>query len=743
MPLHKRALGEWAITRARAVLRRRGVRRRVGIVCDASGWVRLAPDEILAPGPGEVLVRVDLSAVSPGTERAHYNRLPNTQVEYPYTPGYSGTGTVLETGAGVVALRPGERVCGQMPHASLASVRIDRCVPVPEGVGAAESAFATLGVIAIQGVRKARIRFGDRVAVLGRGVLGILAARVARLAGASVVSVRSRRDGTGAAGSQPDGPYDVILDVTGNPEAVTDAVRLGAPGARVVLIGSSRGVSPPLPHGEPGMPTVAIRGAHAQMRPETSSMPGRWTFGDEAALYMSWVSEGRLLPFEPPVERIDPREAWRFYRRLGMGEPPVRAAVFDWALLDGPARFRTTTFSPPAGIVRPDLPQERLRARVPRLAKGSGATDARGDGGPSTRGGPSRRIGVAFVGCGEIAVKNARAVVDSGAADVLWAVDTDAGLARDLAGRSGARSTTDRAAALADPKVDAVVVCTPHHLHEPLCLEAIAAGKHVLVEKPMARTAREAASMIRAARAAGVLLATCYPMRFLPEVLAARELVRQDALGRILGGKIAEHLYREVSYWFGGSSGRSRSGWRSRRETSGGGVLLMNLCHHLDVLFHVAGFKAQRVYCESDRFAAPGDVEDQVALTVRMTEGAILSVDASTCAPGGGERAFQIWGTDGQIALDDPPRFLSLRNTSKGAAGAWTRLPVGSERQARRDFMGAFAAAVAGGSPNPAPPEEALAVQALIDAAYHSAERGEPLSLPADSEPSFDVASKR
>jgi predicted dehydrogenase len=169
----------------------------------------------------------------------------------------------------------------------------------------------------------------------------------------------------------------------------------------------------------------------------------------------------------------------------------------------------------------------------------------------------------------------------------------------------------------------------------------------------------------------------------------------------------------------------------------------MNLCHHLDVLFHVAGFKARRVYCESDRFAAPGDVEDQVALTVRMTEGAILSVDASTCAPGGGERAFQIWGTDGQIALDDPPRFLSLRNSSQGPAGEWTRLPTGGERQARRDFVRAFALAVADGSPNPVPPEEALAVQALIDAAYRSAERGEPLSLPSDPAPSIDVASNR
>ena len=729
--------------RARAMMRRRGVRRGLQVVCHASGWVRLEAVEILAPGRGELLVRVNLSAVSPGTERALYNRLPNSEVSYPYTPGYSGTGTVLEVGPGVRSPCPGDRVCGQMPHASLARVRADRCVPVPPPVGDLEAAFTTLGVIAIQGVRKAGIRFGDRVAVLGRGILGILAGRVARLAGASDVLVRGRA-GDGGNGSGPSGTgYDVILDVTGNPEAVVDAARLAAPGARVVLIGSSRGTSPSLPGRTREPLAIEIRGAHAQMRPEKRSIPGRWTFEDEAELYTCWVSEGRLVPFDPPVERLHPGEAWRFYRRLGQGRPPVGAAVFDWNLLTDSVRVRRTTFLPPAGIIRPDLERDRRVARIPSLAGRVRQDDSRGDGVGTRSGGTLRKLGVAFIGCGEIALRNARAVADSGVAEIVWAIDPNAGLARDLASRWGGQDAMDSAPALADPRVDAVIICAPHHLHEPLCLQATAAGKHVLVEKPMARSAPEAFSMVRASRAAGVVLSAFYPMRLLPEALAARDLVRGGALGRILGGKITEHLYREVSYWFGGSSGRSRSGWRARRETSGGGVLLMNLCHNLDLLMFIAGFRAVRVFCESDQFAAPGDVEDQVALTVRTADGAIVSVDASTCAPGGGERAFQIWGTDGQVALDEPARFLSLRNTALGATGEWTRLPGGSERQARRDFMRAFASAALTGSPNPAPAEEALAVQILIDAAYQSAERREPVTVPSDPAQPADAASNR
>src|SRR2546425_9895933 len=126
MPLQRRLVRDGGIPRVRAAARHRGVRRGVRVVWHASGWVRLEPVEVLAPGPGELLVRTAVSAVSPGTERAHFNRLPNTQVTYPYTPGYSGVGTVVELGRGVLSPRPGETVAGQLPHASLAIARVDR-----------------------------------------------------------------------------------------------------------------------------------------------------------------------------------------------------------------------------------------------------------------------------------------------------------------------------------------------------------------------------------------------------------------------------------------------------------------------------------------------------------------------------------------------------------------------------------------------------------------------------------------
>lgn len=738
MGLQKRAILRWGLTRARALQRRRVVVRGRRIVCHASGWVRIEPFESLGPGPGEVLVRTTLSAISPGTERAQFNRLPNTQVDYPYTPGYAAVGIVSSVGAGTAGFSPGQRVAGQIPHASLGCVPAEACVPVPDGVGDAEAAFTTLGVIALQGVRKAGVGFADRVAVLGRGLLGTLCARLARVAGAATVDLLGRAEVRAAEGAAQ--RYQVILDVTGNPAAIADAARLAGAGARIVLIGSSRGRSPALPEEPAGGAAFELRGAHARMRPAAASEPGRWTFGDEARLYLDLVRSGRLVPFESPVEVVDPHECWRFYRRLGRGEPPVGAAVYDWGRLPEGSRFVKATTLPPPEIFKDDVAAVRTSMRIPRLSGRSTHRTTQREGSDMAK---TDRLGIAFVGCGEIALRNAQAAADSQAMTLRWAIDPDLALATDVARRWGGRAAADMAPALEDPATRAVIICTPHHLHEPIALQAIAAGRHVLLEKPTARNAAEARRILDAAHAARVVVSTCYPRRFYAETRAAKELVRGGALGAIAGARIAEHVYRESSYWHGGSTGRSRSNWRASRETSGGGVLLMNVVHLLDVLLSITGRGAQRVYCETARHAAPGDVEDFVALTLTLEGGAVVSVNASTCAPGSAEQVFHLLGSEGQVALDDPPRFLALRPNPYGPANEWTRLPRGTEGEARRDFMRAFAAAVDEGAANPVSDEETLAVQHLIDVAYESARCHEPLPLVAGPGAHVDAASNR
>ncbi len=752
MPLNKRSILDWGRTRARAMLARRGVRRGVRIRTISSGKTRLEPCEWLAPGPGEVLARTLFSAVSPGTERAQFNRLANTTVSYPRTPGYSGVGRVEEVGRSVTGLSPGDIVAGPFAHASAAILDSERCFLVPPGAAQEEAAFIGLGIIALQGTRKAGIGWGDRVAVLGRGILGLLAAAIARRAGASEV-IHASGKGSAAPGAvraeaindlaAAGRRFEVVLDVTGGPESVADAARIVAPGGTIAVIGSPRGLSPGLPAVTADGGPFAFRGAHAQMLPGRETTPGRWTLRDEGMLFLDLLADGSLATALTPLERLDPEECWRFYRRLARGEPPVVAALFEWRDLAGDGRLRWSTFLPPEVRLQGDPDRESMLLRTTGRLKRRPEASARAGKMPPGAKAPSRMLGVAMIGCGEIALRNLEAVRASAAGHVRWAVDPNLDLAEDLARRAGGRPETDAARALADPEVDAVFICAPHHLHAPLALDAIRAGKHVVVEKPMARDAREARLMAEAARSARVVLTTCYAMRFFPQVLAARALVREGAIGGIQGARIMEHLYKEMSYWYGGATGRSRSSWRADRAKSGGGVLLMNLCHHLDTLSFVTGLDVRRVYGETARFDAPGDVEDAVAATLRLEGDAIVSIDASTSAPGEGISLFQIWGSEGQIALDPPPRFLSLRGTALGRANVWNDLPHGRDLDGRRDFFAAFAAAVLDGAPNPVPIDEALAVQEVVDAVYLSAQRREPVIIhPGTDRQAVDVASK-
>jgi predicted dehydrogenase len=346
------------------------------------------------------------------------------------------------------------------------------------------------------------------------------------------------------------------------------------------------------------------------------------------------------------------------------------------------------------------------------------------------------RIGFAIVGCGEIALKNAQALAASGAASLRWAVDPNRSLAEDLARRYGARSGAALAEALSDPEVGAVLVSAPHDLHAPLALEALSGKRHVIVEKPLARTAQEARTCLDAARTSGVTLAACYPMRFFPETIAARQLLSEGALGRLDAVVISEQLSKEMPYWFGGVSGRSRSSWRASREKSGGGVLIMNLCHHLDRLLDLSGERVERVFAEMDRRSAPGDVEDVLAMTLRLTGGAIVAIDAGTSAPGGGESRFLLRGEHGQIALDAPPRFLTLRRNAHGPANRWCALPAGSDVEARAGFFRSFVqGALSQDAAWARALEQAYHVQEIMDAAYESARTGRPVTMHSQVRP--------
>ena len=372
----------WGKARAKALLRRRGLLRGTTLVCPRAGRMWAIGQDIVRPAAGEVLVSVEVSAVSPGTERAHFKRLPNAQPPFPYFPGYSAAGTILESGRGT-GLQPGTRVALVGPHASLAAARAAQVHPVPPEVALEEAAFLQLGVIALQAVHKADLQPGTRVVVIGQGLVGQILTQLAAVVGADVVASVARSDRRvtaplrraaaqlialerDPAASLAGLEAEVTFEATGTPDGVVTGLACTRVGGRMVLVGSTRGVTRQFDFGALADRAVTIVGAHIN----SVSPPARTAL---ARIFLGLLSLRRLDIASLISERVHPLEAERFYRRLATSDDGVVGAVFCWDRLAPADRVRRVSLVTP-----PDLTPFRgsrmarrpLGWRVPRRAWG-------------------------------------------------------------------------------------------------------------------------------------------------------------------------------------------------------------------------------------------------------------------------------------------------------------------------------------------------------------------------------------
>jgi 2-desacetyl-2-hydroxyethyl bacteriochlorophyllide A dehydrogenase len=304
------------------------------------------------PRPGEVLIETEVTLISPGTERAFFLGLPNAQGRYPSNPGYSNVGRIAALGEGVTGLQIGDRVASGGNHASHVVVRTSRCWPVPPELPATEAVFFNLAAIALQGVRKARVELGEAVLGLGLGLIGNLALQLARLQGglptigldpdagrretATTCSVDAVLDPT--ASDAPDrlgeltagrGP-SVVIEATGSPEAVNDALALAGHRARVVLLASTRGVTETNFYRDVHRKGLTLLGAHANVVAPHDSSPGFWTQEDDMKTVLRLLAARRLQVVPLRSEIFPWKEAPRAYELLGSWRKDLLGMVLRW-----------------------------------------------------------------------------------------------------------------------------------------------------------------------------------------------------------------------------------------------------------------------------------------------------------------------------------------------------------------------------------------------------------------------------
>ncbi len=348
-----------------------------------------------------------------------------------------------------------------------------------------------------------------------------------------------------------------------------------------------------------------------------------------------------------------------------------------------------------------------------------------------------RTLSVGLIGCGWIAeVAHMPSLAASPHARVVRLVDRMPER-RDVARRffPDAHAGDDPAALLADASIDAVVIATPPGATPPLAMQALTAGKHVFLEKPMATTLAEAGSLLAAARRAGTIHLVGYNFRRHEAVLAAVQALRAGQLGELLT------LHGHFTWQSSGATG-----WRADPGT-GGGALNDLASHHIDLAAYLAGAPVRAV---SATLRGIRHAEDTADIALRTDNGVCVTIHASGAA-GRNANALRLIGTRGHVAIDltdphaapvltgDPPRSRTQRLRA-ALAGLQPQRFVHSGREASfAATMAAFLAACQSGTPAAPTIEDGAQVLAATDAARRSAARGGAW-VDLDAEPAQHVA---
>jgi predicted dehydrogenase len=305
--------------------------------------------------------------------------------------------------------------------------------------------------------------------------------------------------------------------------------------------------------------------------------------------------------------------------------------------------------------------------------------------------------------------------------DLVAVADADLHKAEALSARFDVPLVLEADALIAHPDVDAVVICTPNHLHEEMAIAALEAGKDVFVERPLSTTSAGARRVVEAAERTGRVLVVGMPHRFRPGVAALRNF--------IAGGELGD-LYAVRGSWMTRLMPASRHSWRYDRERAGGGALVDLGVPALDLCLWLIGFpEMKRVTCVT----SPRDesVEDAATLMAETEHGIALTLEVSNRLFAGEDRYYaRVMGTEGSGSLPPLEVFKQLGGRPIEVTPRQPR-PRGGENpytNAYRRLLDNFVQSVAGRSDVEIPREQ-VQLMALIEAAYASAGTGREVVL--------------
>jgi polar amino acid transport system substrate-binding protein len=560
-----------------------------------------------------------------------------TRLDEPSPLGYSTAGVVLDVGEFVADLRPGDRVAcaggGHAVHAETNYVPGNLCVRVPEHVSFEAAAFTTVGAIAMHGVRQAEARLGERIAVVGLGLVGQLTCRLLAAAGCHAVGIdlteelveRARAAGAAAAYTRAELdpsslPADLVdcdaVVITASTES-EDPIRLAAAIARdrgrMVVVGAV-GMKLPRP---------PFYGKELELRLSRSYGPGRydalyeergidypigyvrWTERRNMAAFVELLASGQVTVEDLITARVPVHEAAQAYEQLlGSTTSPLGIVLTYEA------------GAPPSGSGVP-----RARVRVPR-----------------TRATPT----VGVIGAGSFAQRFLIPGLRDAGFQLSLVASVNGLSAAAAEQRFGFVRSLRPEELIESDGLDAVAIASRHGSHARYASAALLHGKAVFVEKPPALTLEELSELRQAAASAALQVG--FNRRFAPLAAALRE--------HIAPGEVpVELLYRVAA-------GRlPRDHWLNDPE-DGGGRLLGEGCHFVDFACWFMGSLPDHVHASVPATSGPIASTQRFAITLIFANESIATIlYGSESAAGVGKELIEVHGGGRSGRLDDYRRL--------------------------------------------------------------------------------------
>lgn len=535
----------------------------------------------------EVLAKIKTDGLKP-TLNAVFNKLGQ-----PLPLGYCNVGKVVAVGDGVSEFKIGDRVASNGPHAEFVSVPKNLVAAIPDNVSDEEAAFTVIGSIGLQGIRLTNPQLGETIVVVGLGLIGLITAELLVANGCRVVGIDldpakveiAKKKGVIAI--NPRTGIDPVKYVTGltdglgadgviitasakTDEIISQAARMSRKRGRIILVGVI------------GLNISRAEFYEKELTFQVSCSYGPGRYDDK------YEKEGIDYPL-PFVRWTEKRNFQAILQAIATGKLDVRSLITERIALADFQKIYSNISNQHSIASILEYPENSSSASSVAIADGQFAAG---------------RGGIGIIGAGNFTAMTMLPILSEIKAPLV-SIASAAGLTGTTLARKHkiGKSTTDYTTIINDPAVDLVIITTRHNEHAHMTAEALRAGKHVFVEKPLALN-KEEVDMVKNAYTSAKTLTVGFNRRFSPHMQKAKALignVPMNVIATMNAGSIPPSV------------------WVHDMKV-GGGRIVGEACHYMDLITYLTGSRIKAV-CMNAMGEHPQTNTDNASILLKYENG--------------------------------------------------------------------------------------------------------------------------